>query len=314
MIQPRPRGFTLVELLVVIAIIGVLVALLLPAVQAAREAARRSSCQNNLRQVAIALHNFEFANEHLPAGTTNETGPIKNVREGNHMNWIARILPQLDERTRHDRLEFAAGAYHKDNKYVADKAIAVLQCPSANVRGPYSNYAGVHHDKESPIDVDINGVMFLNSRITFHDIKDGTAYTILAGEKIIDEQYDLGWLSGTRATLRNTGGGINGVTTGGFGWGGGYGGGYGESYDDEYGGEYGGIESQDAEEEVSKWDYSDLIDPADPLAVGGFGSNHPGGAQFAFGDGSVQYLNEDLDPKVLQCHAHRADGEIIETW
>lgn len=318
--QLRPRGFTLVELLVVIAIIGVLVALLLPAVQAAREAARRSSCQNNLRQVAIALHNFEFANEYFPAGTTNETGPIKNVREGNHMNWIARILPQLDERARYENLDFSAGTYSPKNKYVAAKAIAVLQCPSDDVRGPYANYAGVHHDKESPIDVDNNGVMFLNSRVTFYDIKDGAAYTILVGEKLIEEQYDLGWLSGTRATLRNTGGGINGMTGGGFGgWGGGgYGGGEyggGEYGGGEYGGgEFGGGETPKGGEAIINWNYSDPIDPTDPLAVGGFGSNHPGGAQFAFGDGSVQYLSDNVDPKVLQCYAHRADGEIVHEW
>lgn len=305
--QKTHHGFTLVELLVVIAIIGVLVALLLPAVQAAREAARRSSCQNNLRQVAIALHSFEFANEHLPAGVTNPTGPIKNVREGNHMNWIAHILPQLDERTRYERLDFSAGAYHAKNKYVADKAIAVLRCPSDDVDGPYSNYAGVHHDVESPIDVDNNGVLFLNSRITFADIKDGLAYTILAGEKTIDAQYDLGWLSGTRATLRNTGGAINDAVGTGFGWGGGaYGGGYGG----EYGSEEGAVDG----EEADVVEYSDPIDPADPLAVGSFASYHPAGAQFAFGDGSVQFIIEDIDAMILQRYAHRADGEIIHKW
>ncbi len=71
------HAFTLVELLVVIAIIGILVGLLLPAVQAAREAARRCQCQNNIAQIGLALHHFEFNTEHLPSGTTNATGPIK---------------------------------------------------------------------------------------------------------------------------------------------------------------------------------------------------------------------------------------------
>ena len=108
-------GFTLVELLVVIAIIGVLVALLLPAVQASREAARRSSCANNVRQIIIALHDYEHAHEHFPAGSTNPTGPIKNLPQGDHMSWIARILPDLGEQARFRQIDFTVGAYHKLN-------------------------------------------------------------------------------------------------------------------------------------------------------------------------------------------------------
>ena len=300
------RGFTLVELLVVIAIIGVLVALLLPAVQAAREAARRSSCQNNLRQIVIALHNYEFANEHFPAGVTNDVGPIKNVREGDHMNWIARILPQLDEKARFARLDFSTGAYGEKNKYVSGKSIGLLKCPSdPGNDGPFSNYAGVHHDVESPIDVDNHGVLFLNSRITFTDIKDGSAYTLFAGEKVIDTNNDLGWLSGTRATLRNTGTAINEATPVAGGWGGGNG---------EFGG-YGGYGEEEIDEEADEPEYTDPIDPDEPLAVGGFSSHHPGGGQFAKGDGSVIYINDGISAKTLQQMAHRADGEIVvDRW
>src|SRR6476646_8785498 len=95
--QHDRRAFTLVELLVVIAIIGVLVALLLPAVQAAREAARRVSCVNNITQLGLSLHNYEFHYESLPAGVTNPEGPIRNEPQGIHVSWIITILPYLEQ-------------------------------------------------------------------------------------------------------------------------------------------------------------------------------------------------------------------------
>ena len=96
--QRNERGFTLVELLVVIAIIAILVALMLPAVNAAREAARRTSCLNNMVQLALALHNFEYHFEALPPGVTNPDGPIRNEPQGIHVSWTVRILPYLEER------------------------------------------------------------------------------------------------------------------------------------------------------------------------------------------------------------------------
>ncbi|MEO1980666.1 MAG: DUF1559 domain-containing protein, partial [Fuerstiella sp.] len=86
------RGFTLIEMLVVITIIAILVALLLPAVQQAREAARRTQCKNNLVQLSIALHNYQSSFNCLPPGVVNETGPIQNVEEGYHMSWLVQTL------------------------------------------------------------------------------------------------------------------------------------------------------------------------------------------------------------------------------
>ncbi|WP_425396354.1 DUF1559 domain-containing protein [Aeoliella sp.] len=211
------RAFTLVELLVVIAIIGILVALLLPAVQAAREAARRSSCLNNVRQTTLGIHNYELAYGYLPVGTTNKTGPIRNVPNGHHISWLARTLPYIGEQNRANQLDLTKSAYHKANDQVRQTYFDLLMCPSyGGDEGPITTYAACHHDREAPIDVDNNGAFVLNKRITLDDISDGASYTIFIGEKF-PEYGDLGWLSGTPSTLRNGGFAITAGGGGGMG-------------------------------------------------------------------------------------------------
>ncbi|MEM6331026.1 MAG: DUF1559 domain-containing protein, partial [Planctomycetota bacterium] len=187
MTAARRRGFTLVELLVVIAIIGILIAMLLPAVQAAREAARRSACVNQLRQTLLAVHNYEQAHEHFPAGTTNPTGPVENLPNGEHISWIARVLPYLGEQARYRKLDPAVGAYHKRNDPVRQTIIRLLLCPSSpSDYYPGSSYAGVHHHTEAPIDEDNTGVLFLNSSVRQLGLQDGAGYTLLLGEKLLE--------------------------------------------------------------------------------------------------------------------------------
>lgn len=123
----RCNGFTLVELLVVIAIIGVLVALLLPAVQAAREAARRSQCMNNVKQIGLAVLNYEAAQEHFPAGSTTRRASISGPY---FSTWSVDILPQLEQPAVYDLWDPALRFTHPDHKQLRETFVASYQCPS----------------------------------------------------------------------------------------------------------------------------------------------------------------------------------------
>ena len=291
----KPAAFTLVELLVVIAIIATLIGLLLPAVQSCREAARRSSCANNALQLGLALHQYEFHREKFPAGVTDAVGPIKSLPEGKHVSWIVRILPYLEENALAKHFKDADGAYAVGNAPVRQTVIRTLVCPSSSgvpvvdtradageepVKVAISNYAGCHHDVEAPIDADNHGMLFLNSAVRFKDIEDGSSRTLLLAERVtpprppheLDGRDDLGWASGTRATLRNTSV-IKSSAYGAAAWG----------------------DQQ----------------PVDPLFVGGFGSFHISGiCVSAMADGGVRQFPPDVDPDLLRQLGHRADGEI----
>ena len=123
------RGaFTLVELLVVIAIIGILVALLLPAVQQAREAARRTQCQNNLKQIALAVRSYNAANEMFPPGSVHTAGNTQP--ENAYMNWAIASLPFLEQQNLFDQYDPSLYNTHPDNRPVLRTQLAMMQCPS----------------------------------------------------------------------------------------------------------------------------------------------------------------------------------------
>jgi prepilin-type N-terminal cleavage/methylation domain-containing protein/prepilin-type processing-associated H-X9-DG protein len=304
------RAFTLVELLVVIAIIGILVALLLPAVQAVREAARRMSCMNNLTQIIIATHNYEMAHGFYPPGTIEKKGPIANLPQGYHHGWAVKLLPYIEQKNTYANIDLSLGVYHPKNAPVRMNPIRVFHCPSDPVMGSVSNYAGVHHDAEAPIDVTNNGVFFLNSRISYDDVSDGSSNTIFFGEKLIAPN-DLGWMSGTSATLRNAGSAVGaGRPAGGrrstfMGLPG-----LPEGMEYEAAGEPPLIRPPAKDKDKGEKEAEKEGAPPTPadLVVGGFDSWHPGGANFAFGDGSVRFISGGA---MLPQLAHRNDGKMM---
>ena len=129
----RQRGFTLIELLVVIAIIGVLIALLLPAVQAAREAARRSQCTNNLKQLGLAVHNYIDRNQVLPASSYGNEGPGTELL----CSWVASILPGLEQQPLFNSMNLSFSGNQPANWTANSTKIGTLICPSEpNSKGP----------------------------------------------------------------------------------------------------------------------------------------------------------------------------------
>jgi hypothetical protein len=178
--------------------------------------------------------------------------------------------------------DYSKGVYAPENAPVRDTQIAVYACdssPNTRVESPggktraQSSYAGCHHHEEAQIDVDQTGVLFLNSSVRYSQIPDGATNTIFIGEKV-DTKTTLGWVSGTRETLRNTSSIL-------------------------------GPPSRHQPQHQQ---------PPDPMPanhVGGFGSYHVGGAQFTLGDGSVRFLSENIDPQVFKNLGNRGDGAIV---
>jgi prepilin-type N-terminal cleavage/methylation domain-containing protein/prepilin-type processing-associated H-X9-DG protein len=290
----RRFGFTLIELLVVVGIIVILVALILPAMQSARESVRRAHCANNLMQLGVALGSYVGAHGVLPPGVVNDTGPIRNLPFGYHHSWVVQILPYIGQGNLHQHFDLRESVYDPSNDTVAEFTIATLLCPSANGRGP--NYAGCHHDAQAPIAADNHGVLYLNSRVSYSDIIDGPAYTILLGE-IESAGPSLGWVSGTSATLRNTGQPLNEL--------------------DSAGRRVGKTPMPAARNISSRNEAMEIVqslaeDGSWPVELtGGFASGHPLLSNFLFCDGSVRPVKQTIGRAVYSCLGNRADGEMI---
>jgi prepilin-type N-terminal cleavage/methylation domain-containing protein len=205
----RRQGFTLIELLVVIAVIGVLVGLLLPAVQASREAARRATCINNLKQIGLAVHNYADAHRTLPPGYLSSYDPTISSDTGPGWGWGSMILPQFEQQPVFNAVNFVVPIHYPDHSTVRSTLLSSFVCPSDEMPRiwtatfgfvrvvfgrvisdivpicdvPASNYVGVFGVGEPGVDGD--GVFFRGSALGFNAITDGLSQTFLVGERSV---------------------------------------------------------------------------------------------------------------------------------
>ena len=318
--RPVRRAFTLVELLVVIAIIGTLVGLLLPAVQSAREAARKSSCSNNLKQYGLAIHNYHDTNGHMPrAAPQVEWGAPC-------LSWHAAIMPFIEQAGIASKVKFNSGLDERfrniDGKELRSIKIKTARCPSDS--GPEDNggwfqasYSGSLGSQSTPsadgncnqfeqfreipagnnghgnswLLKDISGCF---SRLaqqekgcTFAMVKDGLSKTILVGEVLAEcHDHTEGHISfnGFNNAHASTVVPINTMTT---------------CYDSQAEATSKNVPNPQCFTK-SNWNYS-----------WGFRSRHPGGAQFLMGDGSVRMLQTTIDHTTFQRLGGKGDGHAI---
>jgi len=193
-----PRGFTLIELLVVIAIIAILISLLLPAVQQAREAARRTQCKNNLKQLGLALHNYHDIHNVFPSGYTAR-GVVSSdpaaVETGPGFAWGTMLLPMMDQGNLYESLDFSLDAVDPANLAAADYVLEMFLCPTdpaprkftlpSGTELPASNYVGIFgYGNVSMAPGTGTGIFYRNSSTRFRDVTDGTSNTICIGERM----------------------------------------------------------------------------------------------------------------------------------
>jgi len=200
-IQLKTSGFTLIELLVVVAIIGVLLAILLPAVQAAREASRRMSCGNNMRQIGLAMQNHHAALNRLPPGSVAKEYPSLPITPWTFYRWsaLAMLSPYLENTAAYEILDLSKPLYNAgfgvtpENVAGSQTVVPTFLCPSDSYRSLHPSFAPTNYAVctgtgiygGTPIDTD--GAFYVNSRTKLSDITDGTSHTLALSESILGE-------------------------------------------------------------------------------------------------------------------------------
>lgn len=199
--QETKRGFTLVELLVVIAIIGILIGMLLPAVQSVREAARRAQCQNNLRQLGLASLNYESARQTLPPGVTDDDA---NLLDANHTGFVF-LLPFMEQAALFDQFDLTTDWKSPTNAPLAMNVLPGLHCPSNSqsdvgdqetgaIAGAATDYAFSKGSTAylSNSDESQNGMFDVNSDLKLAAVTDGLSNTMMLGEAASNPMLEAG--------------------------------------------------------------------------------------------------------------------------
>ena len=310
------RGFTLIELLVVIAIIAILIALLLPAVQQAREAARRTQCKNNMKQLGLAIHNYVDVFQMLPPGSIAIPTGTPVIR-GLGWTWHASLLPYVDQGPLYNAVNVTGGMNQDPLQtqsqtiplLVQKNTMSVFWCPTqpdvrtnsqknnyqtCNYNGNMGTRIGngnddcictgvaTYNDMNTQLwgCMNGNGVFYINSAIRFRDVSDGLSNTVFVAE-VPDSGGDLG-----PGGFPNAGADRRVVFATGA--------------------------SNDPVTEMSE--YLIAAEGNDPINGGAeeaTGSFHVGGAHFNMGDGSVRFMSENMDMKTYQGTMTRAGGETL---
>jgi prepilin-type N-terminal cleavage/methylation domain-containing protein/prepilin-type processing-associated H-X9-DG protein len=286
-------GFTLIELLVVIAIIGILIALLLPAVQKVRDAATRTKCQNRLKQIGIALHSYHDINSTFPFGLTNTAG------HDWYRSWLSKLMRFVEL----DNLATAEDNNPSNNPWdgthLAFKTVVDIYTCNADQRTLLVEYshgykvALTEFQGVAGINANIptkDGVLYMNSRVRMADVTDGLSNTLLVGERPPTSDMWFGWWyagAGQAPGYFGSGDVVLGVH---------------ETVTD----------TTYPYNTCPRGPYSfmpgNLNNPCDDFH---YWSLHSGGANFLFGDGVVKFLPYGINPDVLAKLATRAGGEVI---